>query len=373
MTDTTRGGSISRQSISHRTLPNIPVRPDLPKIPSDGNVSDGSNESENYYITTDESPKQRGVFGDKDICFIMNIKLDQWHSRWMGTIPANKGTKKCVVLTTVTDEAFRRKDIHWDEFVKRTLDLPVTKYLVKVEGIGILKAKLHLVQEHFACETLDSWLVKVFSQETFENTMYLSEVMGIIAGLLEGLNLIHSYGFLHPGLSSKKILRIEKGQCKLYDFCLSEDASKITTFRKTKVPYSLNHFPPEALHRNEYSQPSDVWAAAGVIWEVITGQLPFPWSEDGPTFEEQCGAPSESQVTHYEEIRNKQLYQCWHQVCPQRPTIRELRESYQEIFEKLVDNTYEIPRMDLYTSMKSSTIHNKDGGEVYTDTYTAVP
>ncbi|PIK39077.1 putative tyrosine-protein kinase [Apostichopus japonicus] len=317
MTDTTRGGSISRQSISHRTLPNIPVRPDLPKIPSNGNVSDGSNESEN--------------------------------------------------------EAFRRKDIHWDEFVKRTLDLPVTKYLVKVEGIGILKAKLHLVQEHFACETLDSWLVKVFSQETFENTMYLSEVMGIIAGLLEGLNLIHSYGFLHPGLSSKKILRIEKGQCKLYDFCLSDDASKITTFRKTKVPYSLNHFPPEALHRNEYSQPSDVWAAAGVIWEVITGQLPFPWSEDGPTFEEQCGAPSESQVTHYEEIRNKQLYQCWHQVCPQRPTIRELRESYQEIFEKLVDNTYEIPRMDLYTSMKSSTIHNKDGGEVYTDTYTAVP
>ncbi|PIK55665.1 hypothetical protein BSL78_07436 [Apostichopus japonicus] len=95
MTDTPRGGSISRQSISHRTLPNIPVRPDLPKIPSDDNVSDGSNESENYYITTDESPKQRGVFGDKDICFIMNIKLDQWHSRWMGTIPANKGTKKC--------------------------------------------------------------------------------------------------------------------------------------------------------------------------------------------------------------------------------------------------------------------------------------
>ncbi|PIK55666.1 TK/RTKC protein kinase [Apostichopus japonicus] len=203
--------------------------------------------------------------------------------------------------------------------------------------------------------------------------MYLSEVMGIIAGLLEGLNLIHSYGFLHPGLSSKKILRIEKGQCKLYDFCLSEDASKITNFRKSKMPYSLNHFPPEALHRNEYSQPSDVWAAAGVIWEVITGQLPFPWSEDGPTFEEQCGAPSESQVTHYEEIRNKQLYQCWHQVCPRRPTIRELRESYQEIFEKLSDNTYEIPRMDLYTSMKSSTIYYKDGKEVYTDTYTAVP
>lgn len=39
------------------------------------------------------------------------------------------------------------------------------------------------------------------------------------------------------------------------------------------MPYSLNHFPPEALHRNEYSQPSDVWAAAGVIWELLTGKV----------------------------------------------------------------------------------------------------
>ncbi|PIK45145.1 putative tyrosine-protein kinase [Apostichopus japonicus] len=359
--------------VSHRILPTIPIRPDLPKIPSDENVSDGSNESENYYMTTDESPKQSRMFGEKDICLIMNIKLDQWHSRWMGTIPATKGTKKCVVLTTVADQVFRRKDIHWDEFVKRTIDLPLTKHLVKVEGIAILKAKLHLVQEHFACETLDGWLVKVFSHETFDNTMYLSEVMRIIAGLLEGLNIIHSYGFLHPGLSSKKILRIEKGHCKLYDFCLSEDAPKVTSFRKTKMPYSLNHFPPEALHRNEYSQPSDVWAAAGVIWELLTGKLPFPCAEDGTTFEDQARAPSESQVTHYREIRNKQLYLCWHQVCPRRPTLRELRESYQKIFENLSDNAYEIPRMDLYTSMKSSTLYSKGKEEVYHDTYTAVP
>lgn len=35
----------------------------------------------------------------------------------------------------------------------------------------------------------------------------------------------------------------------------------------------------------------------------LTGKLPFPCAEDGTTFEDQARAPSESQVTHYREIR----------------------------------------------------------------------
>ncbi|PIK49289.1 putative tyrosine-protein kinase, partial [Apostichopus japonicus] len=346
--------------------------PDLPKIPSEANISDISNESEHYYITKDQGPTPSRMFTEKDIFHLVNLKLDQWQRRWMGTIEASKGTKKCVVLTTFTDKVLQRKDIHWDEFVKRTLDLPSARYLVNIEGIGIIKAKLHLIQEHYACETLNLWIGNVFRQEQLKDTVYLSEVMSLIAGILEGLNLIHSYGFLHPGLSSKKILLVDKGLCKIYDFCLSKDAPNMTSFKKSKMPPSLNHFPPETLHRNEYSRPSDVWSAAGVIWEILAGTLPFSYAQDGTTFENQIDAPPESQIILYEQLKNKLLYQCWHLVCPRRPTIRELRESYQVIFESLRDDTYEIPRIDLYTSMATGTQDGKEETEVYTDTYAAV-
>ena len=42
------------------------------------------------------------MFTEKDICLILNTKLNQWRSRWMGTIPSSKGTKKMVMVTTVT-------------------------------------------------------------------------------------------------------------------------------------------------------------------------------------------------------------------------------------------------------------------------------
>lgn len=45
--------------------------------------------------------------------------------------------------------------------------------------------------------------------------------------------LLHQ--FLHPGLSPKKILVSKEGRCKLYDFCLAEDARKRIVLMKSKV------------------------------------------------------------------------------------------------------------------------------------------
>lgn len=117
--------------------------------------------------------------------------------------------------------------------------------------------------------------------------------------------------FLHPGLSTKKVLVTEKGQCKLYDFFLSEDAPNKTRNIKSEVcdgkdmliwilhvciqiclnvfafvdikaewmnsyfswfqkDCSINDLSPEALLRNEYSQASDMWCVAVVLWKLMT-------------------------------------------------------------------------------------------------------
>ncbi|PIK38197.1 hypothetical protein BSL78_24964 [Apostichopus japonicus] len=93
--------------------------------------------------------------------------------------------------------------------------------------------------------------------------------------------LVEAKAFLHPGLSTKKILYTKEGICKLYDFCLAEDASQIVTVKKTQMhTVSLNQFPPESFFRNEYTAESDVWSTAVVIWEILsTGEPPFPIDE----------------------------------------------------------------------------------------------
>lgn len=41
--------------------------------------------------------------------------------------------------------------------------------------------------------------------------------------------------FLHPALSTKKILTTKKGICKLYDFCLAKDAPHVAKIKMSKV------------------------------------------------------------------------------------------------------------------------------------------
>lgn len=41
--------------------------------------------------------------------------------------------------------------------------------------------------------------------------------------------------FLHPGLTTKKVLLTKGGIVKLFDFCLAVDASKMATLKKAEV------------------------------------------------------------------------------------------------------------------------------------------
>ncbi|XP_071848420.1 tyrosine-protein kinase FRK-like isoform X1 [Apostichopus japonicus] len=354
------------------TLPtDIPIStsPTLPELPTNDTISLHSNDSEDYYAASDRPIEQTGIFTEKDVCLILNIKKAKWYSRWMGTIPDSKGDKKYVMLTTVSEKVIRSKQIHWNEFIKRNIDLPTTKHLVNVEGIAVLQGRFHLVQELHVTETLESRLAKVSIRGETQIPMHLSEVIQLMDGILEGMNVIHSYGFLHPGLSTKKIILAGEGHIKLYDFCLAKDTRNIIIFNKSKLSRSLNNFAPEAMYRNEYSSPADVWSTAVVIWELLTGKLPFPPGQDGKDFGDLLAiTPVETQVTKYEQLKNKLLFQCWHLPCPLRPTIPELRESYTKIFDRFKDDSYEIPRSDLYTSMTKTNPESDD--EDYTDNYT---
>ncbi|KAJ8024206.1 Tyrosine-protein kinase isoform SRK1 [Holothuria leucospilota] len=141
---------------------------------------------------------------------------------------------------------------------------------------------------------------------------------------------------LHPGLSTKKVLLTNKGICKLYDFCLSEDASNTVRIRKSRITCTLNQLPPEALLRDKYSKASDVWSVAVVIWEILScGILPFPNEEQSHESEKAVYSLPETWPTNYKLLRNEQLLKGWNEDTSLRPTIYQLKSSFAKSFEEL--------------------------------------
>ncbi|KAJ8030570.1 Fibroblast growth factor receptor 3 [Holothuria leucospilota] len=203
------------------------------------------------------------------------MKRGLLYNRWMGSIAASNLSNKNVVISTVSDATLQETGIHWNEFIKRVLELPFSGSLVKIEGIWIDPAHNYLLYEYMICETLRAKITDVqpTGASRKSDTLTASKVKHFFLDIIQGIELLHSYGFLHPGLSTKKILITKHGVCKLYDFCLSYDASKIVALKKPQTMSSLNDFAPEALFRNEYTQKSDVWSLAVVLWEVLSAGM----------------------------------------------------------------------------------------------------
>ncbi|XP_071843772.1 uncharacterized protein [Apostichopus japonicus] len=314
----------------------------------------------NYYSAADVKEGRSPVIVDeKDISIINSMKMGNIYNRWLGTVNLPSRSNTCVVITSITEIVRRTDNIHWEAFLRKCLQLPESKNLTNIEAISIQSNNLYLVSEHLVCETLHCLLTR----ETVEKrNVYccssLPDVIKHVTGLLEGMHIINTYGFLHPGLTTRKLLVTTDGQLKLYDFCLDGDAPSIAALkRSTMISATLNQFSPETLISSEYTESSDVWSLAVTIWEIMSnGKSPFPGDTE-ITSHKELFEPSLPWPEKCIQIKNTLLYKCWSNNCSCRPSIHRLKGTFMEIFQKLLDDSsYEIPMSTTYVAMGSANI-----------------
>jgi serine/threonine protein kinase/tetratricopeptide (TPR) repeat protein len=110
----------------------------------------------------------------------------------------------------------------------------------------------------------------------------------IIARLAEGLEHAHSRGLLHRDIKPSNILLTSDGTPMLLDFNLAttvEPAEKEDEFQKAAIGGTLPYMSPEHLDAfhprgntapEAVCEPADIYALGLILFEMITGEPPFP-------------------------------------------------------------------------------------------------
>ncbi|KAJ8049862.1 Tyrosine-protein kinase CSK [Holothuria leucospilota] len=191
---------------------------------------------------------------------------------------------------------------------------------------------LYLINEYLTCTPLDEYLTEKKLDAGSNVPFPTQRVLRYIVQILQGIEFLHTSGFLHPGLLPNKILVSNEDICKFYDFCLPKDATRRMILKKTQIHCTLNNFAPESLLRNEYTCESDVWLAANVIWYLVSsGKFIFsPVCSVTPNSKTVL-TDETSWPVEYEELRNELLFQCWAPDIASRPKVHQLRRSFNEI------------------------------------------
>jgi serine/threonine-protein kinase len=96
--------------------------------------------------------------------------------------------------------------------------------------------------------------------------------------IAEALEAAHSQGILHRDVKQENFMVTPNGTVKMLDFGLSRIRLSTGGSRQTTagtVLGSVHYLSPEQARGGEVDERTDIWSAGVVLYEMLTGHLPF--------------------------------------------------------------------------------------------------
>ena len=127
-------------------------------------------------------------------------------------------------------------------------------------------------QSFIAMEWVEGQSLK---QKIQSRPLKLAEALENALQAAEGLKAAHAKGIVHRDIKSANLMVNDEGQVKIMDFGLARlgDEKGITQTGTTLG--TLLYMAPEQAQGGSVDQRADVWALGIVLYEMVSGQLPF--------------------------------------------------------------------------------------------------
>ena len=111
-------------------------------------------------------------------------------------------------------------------------------------------------------------------KEVLDNRGKLSfdESINFMLQILDGVNHMHEREVLHNDLKPDNIFLLSDGNIKSCDLGISTHAFDR---EKKELLGTLNYLAPEVLQNKKYSYQSDIYSLGIMLFEFITGRIPF--------------------------------------------------------------------------------------------------
>lgn len=116
---------------------------------------------------------------------------------------------------------------------------------------------------------------KSLKQIIQEKPLSLKEFFKFAIQITEGLNAAHKKGIIHRDIKSENIMITKDRIAKITDFGLAKLRDAVTLSENGTVLGTLEYMSPEQVQGLSLDFRSDIFSLGVVMYEMITGQMPF--------------------------------------------------------------------------------------------------
>ncbi|TDB68834.1 serine/threonine-protein kinase [Arundinibacter roseus] len=166
-----------------------------------------------------------------------------------------------------------------------------TTFFERFRNEAVLSARLNhpnvATLYNFIRDQDDNFMVMEFVDgATLENLLRkqgpfsVEHAIRAIIQALDGLHHAHTKGILHRDIKPANLMLTRDGFVKLMDFGIARLVGSERLTRVNRVMGTLEYMAPELLDGGEPSVPSDLYAVGILLYELLSGKMPFRASTD---------------------------------------------------------------------------------------------
>lgn len=163
-----------------------------------------------------------------------------------------------------TDEKFVRR-FQREAISASSLNHP---NIVEMYDVGEDNGKYFIVMEYLEGQTLKSLIKK-------RGNLTLAEVIDIMLQLTSGLACAHDSYIIHRDIKPQNVLILEDGTVKITDFGIAMALNSNELTQTNSVMGSVHYLPPEQANGTGATIKSDIYSLGILMYELLTGKLPF--------------------------------------------------------------------------------------------------
>ncbi|HHZ02854.1 MAG TPA: Stk1 family PASTA domain-containing Ser/Thr kinase [Tissierellia bacterium] len=174
-----------------------------------------------------------------------------------------------VAIKILRDELTQDPDFI-DKFKQESLSAASLTHpnIVNIYDTGIEDNIYYIVMEYVRGETLKKYIKR-------KGKLSEKEAIRISKQVAEALKHAHSKNIVHRDIKPHNILLTEEGTAKVTDFGIARAATSSTINNTSNVIGSVHYFSPEQARGGYVDEKSDIYSLGIVMYEMITGVLPF--------------------------------------------------------------------------------------------------